>query len=185
MVAEALSNFKRRIDEHLANGEEKAVAIVSVLKEDIKTSDPVRFDGNGYSEEWMKEAAKRNLDVESSCPVATRYQGRLIKNVEGLKRIFPAEKYEQLSSRNMKLIEEIAISTERIERLVEELTEARRVANIIESIHQRAIAYYDSVYYDTVCPKMEAIRKEIDYLEMIVDDNLWTLRKYRELLFIC
>ena len=79
----------------------------------------------------------------------------------------------------MKLIEEIAERTECIERLVEELTEARRVANRIQCIHQRAIAYHD-----TVCPKMEAIRKEIDKLELIVEDGLWTLPKYRELLFI-
>ena len=236
-VAEALFNFKKRVDERMASGEDKTIAIVSVLKEDIKTSDPVRFDGNGYSEEWIKEAAKRGLDVETSCPVviehylddssiqmfeatkvmnkkelearnevkwemyvksvqiearvmgdlsmnhiipvATRYQSQLIKNVEGVKGIFPAEKAAQLSSRNIKLIEEIAVCTEHIERLVEELTDARRVANRIESIHERA-----KVYHDTVCPKMEAIRKDIDHLEMIVDDSLWTLPKYRELLFI-
>ena len=85
----------------------------------------------------------------------------------------------RLSARNMKLIEEIAERTERIERLVEELTDARRVANRIESIHERAIQYHD-----TVCPKMEDIRHEIDKLEMIVEDGLWTLPKYRELLFI-
>ena len=79
----------------------------------------------------------------------------------------------------MKLIEEIAERTEKIERLVEELTDARRVANRIESIHERAIQYHD-----TVCPKMEVIRREIDKLELIVEDGLWTLPKYRELLFI-
>ena len=96
-----------------------------------------------------------------------------------MKAVFPADKAERLSARNMKLIEEVAERTERIERLVEELTEARRVANRIADIHERAIAYHD-----TVCPKMEAIRKECDALEMIVEDGLWTLPKYRELLFI-
>ena len=62
---------------------------------------------------------------------------------------------------------------------MEELTDARRVANRIENIHSRAIAYHD-----TVCPKMESIRQEADHLEMIVEDGLWTLPKYRELLFI-
>ena len=81
--------------------------------------------------------------------------------------------------RNMKLIEEIAERTERIERYVEELTDARRIANRIDDIHTRAIAYHD-----TVEPKMEAIRHETDHLEMIVEDGLWTLPKYRELLFI-
>jgi glutamine synthetase len=96
-----------------------------------------------------------------------------------MKDVFSQEKAERLSARNMKLIEEIAERTEKIERLAEELTDARRVANRIESIHQRAIAYHD-----TVCPKMEAIRYEIDKLELIVEDGLWTLPKYRELLFI-
>ena len=79
----------------------------------------------------------------------------------------------------MKLIEEIAERTEKIEQLVEELTDARRVANRIQDIHQRAISYHD-----TVCPHMESIRRETDKLEMIVEDGLWTLPKYRELLFI-
>lgn len=236
-MAEALQSFKERVDEHIAKGESKVSAILEVLKEDIKTCKPVRFDGNGYSEEWVKEAAKRGLDVETSCPViiehylddtsiqmfesthvmnrkelearnevkwemyvktvqiearvmgdlsmnhiipvATHYQSQLIKNVQGMKEVFPVEKAERLSARNMKLIEEIAERTERIEQLVEELTDARRIANRIERIHERAIAYHD-----TVCPKMDAIRYEIDHLELIVEDGLWTLPKYRELLFI-
>ena len=93
--------------------------------------------------------------------------------------IFSTEKATKLSARNIKLIEEIAERTEKIEQLVEELTEARRVANRIQDIHQRAIQYHD-----TVCPKMEAIRQETDKLELIVEDGLWTLPKYRELLFI-
>jgi glutamine synthetase len=112
-------------------------------------------------------------------PVSTHYQSQLIKNVQGMKDVFSSDKADRLSARNMKLIEEIAERTEKIEQLVEDLTEARRVANRIEAIHQRAIAYHD-----TVCPHMEAIRNEIDKLEMIVEDGLWTLPKYRELLFI-
>ena len=112
-------------------------------------------------------------------PVSTHYQSQLIKNVQGMKDVFPTERAERLSSRNMKLIEEIAERTEHIEQLVEELTDARRVANRIESIHERAIQYHD-----TVAPKMEDIRYQIDKLELIVADELWTLPKYRELLFI-
>ena len=93
--------------------------------------------------------------------------------------MFSIEKADRLSARNMKLIEEIAERTEKIEQFAEELTDARRIANRIHDIHQRAIAYHD-----TVCPKMEAIRQEIDKLELIVEDGLWTLPKYRELLFI-
>ena len=120
-----------------------------------------------------------DLSMNHIIPVSTHYQSQLIKNVQGMKDVFTPERAERLSSRNMKLIEEIAERTERIEQLVEELTDARRIANRIGDIHQRAIQYHD-----TVCPKMEAIRKEIDKLEMIVEDGLWTLPKYRELLFI-
>jgi glutamine synthetase len=248
-MAEALTSFKERVDWKIAEfslhpeyGEgtghtAKFHAIVEVLREDIKACKPIRFDGNGYSDEWVKEAARRGLDVEKSCPVifehyldessikmfestkvmnrkelearnevkwemyvktvqiearvlgdlamnhiipvSTHYQSQLIKNVQGMKEVFSADKAERLSARNMKLIEEIAERTETIERLVEELTDARRVANRIEDIHQRAIRYHD-----TVCPLMENIRQEIDKLEMIVEDGLWTLPKYRELLFI-
>ena len=248
-MAEALTSFKQRVDQRIAEYAEKAEfaegtghtakfhAIIDVLRDDIRTCRPVRFDGNGYSEEWVLEAARRGLDVEKSCPVifehyldetsvrmfestkvmnrkelearnevkwetyvktvqiearvlgdlamnhiipvSTHYQSQLIKNVQGMKDVFPAERAERLSARNLKLIEEIAERTERIEQLVEELTEARRVANRIENIHQRAIQYHD-----TVCPHMQAIRNEIDKLELIVEDGLWTLPKYRELLFI-
>ena len=249
-MAEALNSFKERVDKKIAEysvltsfNEDsghtaKFHAILDVLRDDIKACKPIRFDGNGYSEEWVKEAARRGLDVEKSCPVifehyldessvrmfestkvmnrkelearnevkwemyvktvqiearvlgdlamnhiipvATHYQSKLIKNVQGMKDIFSSEGQAlKLSARNMKLIEEIAERTERIEQLVEELTEARRVANRIENIHQRAIQYHD-----TVCPKMEAIRQETDKLELIVEDGLWTLPKYRELLFI-
>ena len=236
-MAEALQNFKQRVDDKIAKGDSKVSAILDVLRDDIKTCKPIRFDGNGYSEAWVKEAASRGLDVEKSCPkiiehylddtsvqmfestkvmnrkelearnevkwetyvktvqiearvmgdlsmnhiipVSTHYQSQLIKNVQGMKDVFPEEQANRLSARNMKLIQEIAERTERIEQLVEELTDARRVANRIQSIHERAITYHD-----TVCPKMDAIRSEIDHLEMIVEDGLWSLPKYRELLFI-
>ena len=253
-MAEALTSFKQRVDQRIAQiandplfapvadgspsgHTAKFHAIIDVLREDIKTCKPIRFDGNGYSDEWVREAARRGLDVEKSCPViiehylddssvkmfestkvmtrkelearnevkwemyvktvqiearvlgdlsmnhiipvSTHYQSQLIKNVQGMKDVFPADKAERLSARNMKLIEEIAERTERIEQLAEELTEARRIANRIQDIHQRAIQYHD-----TVCPKMEDIRSEIDKLELIVEDGLWTLPKYRELLFI-
>ncbi len=253
-MAEALISFKERVDQKISEYSKRPEfsegtghtarfhAIIDVLREDIKACKPIRFDGNGYSEEWVWEATRRGLDVEQSCPViferylddssvrmfertkvmnrkelearnevkwetyvktvqiearvlgdlamnhiipvATHYQSQLIKNVQGIKDIFSSplfstEKANRLSARNIKLIEEIAERTERIEQFVEELTDARRVANRISDIHQRAIAYHD-----TVCPKMEAIRNEIDHLEMIVEDGLWTLPKYRELLFI-
>ena len=236
-MAEALESFKERVNKKIVDGDNKVSAILDVLRDDIKTCKPIRFDGNGYSDEWVKEAARRGLDVEKSCPViferylddssvkmfestkvmnrkelearnevkwemfvktvqiearvlgdlamnhiipvATHYQSKLIKNVQGMKDVFTAEKATRLSTRNMKLIEEIAERTEKIEQFTEELTDARKVANRIEDIHERAIAYHD-----TVEPHMEAIRYEVDKLELIVEDGLWTLPKYRELLFI-
>ena len=236
-MAEALVSFKQRVDALISKGESKVSAIIDVLRDDIKTCKPIRFDGNGYSEEWVEEARRRGLDVERSCPVvferyldedsirmfesakvmsrkelearnevkwetyvkrvqiearvlgdlsmnhiipvATHYQSQLIRNVQAMKSVFPADKAERLSTRNLKLIEEIAERTERIETYVDELVECRRIANRIEDIHQRAIAYHDEVN-----PKMDAIRKEIDNLELIVEDGLWTLPKYREMLFI-
>ena len=236
-VAEALVDFKTRVDAAIAAGKDKTKAIVDILREDIKTCKPIRFDGNGYSDEWVEEATKRGLDVEKSCPViferylddssvkmfeslgimskkelearnevkwetytkkiqiearvmgdlsmnhiipiATHYQSMLVKNVQNMRSIYPADKADKLSERNFKLIEEIAERTQTIERGVEELVNARKVANKIESEHDKAIAYHD-----TVAPKMEEIRYQIDKLELIVEDDLWTLPKYRELLFI-
>ena len=236
-VAEALSNFKRRVDALIGKGQDQTTAIIDVLREDIKTCKPIRFDGNGYSAEWVEEAKRRGLDCETSCPlifdnyltedsvkmfetmnvmnrkelearnevkwdtytkriqiearvmgditmnhivpVATHYQSQLAKNVQNMRQIFPAEKADKLCARNMKLIEEIAERTQAIETGVEELINARKVANKIENEREKAIAYHD-----TVEPKMGKIRYQIDKLELIVSDELWTLPKYRELLFI-
>ena len=248
-VAEALTDFKRRVDERIKEYTDrpefaagtghtaKFHAIIDVLRDDIKTCKPIRFDGNGYSDEWVAEAEKRGLDVEKSCPVifdryldkesidmfeslhimnrkelearnevkwetytkkiqiearvlgdlsmnhiipvATHYQTRLAKNVSAMRDIFPAQEATQLTTRNVKIVKEIAERTEIIETLVEELVNARKVANRIESEREKAIAYHDMVE-----PKMEEIRYHIDKLELIVADELWTLPKYRELLFI-
>ncbi len=236
-VAEALQNFKARVDALMEKGEDQTSAIIDVVREDIKTCKPIRFDGNGYSDEWKEEAMKRGLDCESSCPVvfdryldqdsidmfartnvmteselkarnevkwetytkkiqiearvmgdltlnhiipvATHYQSRLAKNVEGMVNIFGGEEGKQLTARNVKIIREIAERTETIERGVEQLVNARKVANRIESERQKAVAYHD-----TVAPLMEEIRYQIDKLELLVADELWTLPKYRELLFI-
>ena len=112
-------------------------------------------------------------------PVATHYQSQLAKNVQNMFNIFGKEEGTQLTARNVKLIKEIAERTQKIEISVEELVNARKIANKIESEHEKAIAYHD-----TVAPKLEEIRYEIDKLELIVSDELWTLPKYRELLFM-
>ncbi|MCD8310074.1 MAG: glutamine synthetase type III, partial [Prevotellaceae bacterium] len=93
--------------------------------------------------------------------------------------LFPAEKAAKLSAKNMELIEEIADRTAFIKEHVDSMIEARKVANKIEDIREKAIAYHD-----TIVPMMEEIRYHIDKLELIVDDQMWTLPKYRELLFV-
>jgi len=236
-VAEALVDFKTRVDALIFQGEEPTHAIIDILREDIRTCKPIQFEGNGYSEEWMEEAQRRGLDCETSCPlvfdryldeasvqmfesqnvmqrnelearnevkwetytkkvqiearvlgdicmnhiipVATHYQSRLAKNVQSMFDIFPREKATSLTSRNVKIIEEIAERTQFIETEVEELVNARKVANRIENERDKAIAYHD-----TIAPKLETIRYQVDKLELLVADELWTLPKYRELLFI-
>ena len=93
--------------------------------------------------------------------------------------IFGRDDATKLTARNKKLIEEIAERTQTIETNVEELVNARKVANKIEDTREKAIAYHD-----TVAPKMDVIRYHIDKLELVVSDELWELPKYRELLFI-
>ena len=236
-VAEALTNFKNRVDGLIAKGEEKTSAILDIIREDIKTSTPIHFEGNGYSDEWITEAKKRGLDCEPSCPVCfdryldadsikmfegqkvlseneltardevkwetytkkiqiearvmgdlamnhilpvtTHYQSQLARNVESMIDIFGREEGKELTSRNVKLIKEIAERNQKIETGVEELINARKVANKIEDPRTKAVSYHD-----TVAPKMEEIRYQIDHLELLVSDELWTLPKYRELLFI-
>ncbi len=120
-----------------------------------------------------------DISMNHIIPVATKYQSQLLKNVGNMAAVFPMDTADKLSARNKKLIEEIAERTSAIEKMVEELVEARKKANVIEDEHQKAIAYHDSVE-----PKFDDIRYEIDKLELIVDDALWPLPKYRELLFI-
>ncbi len=236
-LADQLTKFKAQVDALIAAGDTKTTAILKVLRQCIKECKPIRFDGNGYSDEWVEEAKERGLDCETSCPVifdnylsessiamfestgvmtkkelearnevkwemytkkiqiearvlgdlamnhvipvATEYQSRLIDNVYKLRDLFSAEKAEALSSMNVKLIEDIAQHTIYITKHVDDMIEARKVANRIESEREKAIAYHD-----TVAPMLEDIRYHIDKLELIVDNQMWTLPKYRELLFV-
>lgn len=236
-VAEALTNFKTRVDALISKGEDPTRAIIEIVREDIKTCKPIHFDGNGYSDEWKEEAEKRGLDCEASCPVCfdaylrddsiqmfeqmnvmnrnelearnevkwetytkkiqiearvmgdlamnhiipvvTHYQSRLAKNVSSMINIFGKEEGERLTKRNINILKEVAERIQLIETGVDELVEARKVANKIESQREKAIAYHDNIV-----PQMEKIRYQIDKLELIVSDEMWTLPKYRELLFI-
>lgn len=112
-------------------------------------------------------------------PVATRYQSTLIDNVHKVKEIFPAEIAAKLSDKNIELIKNIAEHTGFITENINKLIDNRKVANRIDDVRQRAIAYHD-----TVAPMIEKIRYHVDKLELIVDDEMWPLPKYRELLFI-
>ena len=236
-VAEALVNFKKRVDALVAGGKDLHAAIISVLRDDIKTCKPIRFNGNGYSDEWVEEATKRGLDVEKSCPLifdryldkesiemfeslnvmnakelearneikwetytkkiqiearifgdlsinhiipqVVAYQTKLAQNVAALKAILSDDEFKVLAASNLALISEISERVKAIEEGCEALTESRRVANKIESEREKAIAYHD-----TVEPLMDQIRYHIDKLEAKVDDEVWTLPKYREMLFI-
>ena len=236
-VAEQLKTFKTEVDAKIADGKETFAAILEVLRKDIKECKAIRFDGNGYSDEWKVEAARRGLDCETSVPVifdnylkessvrmfestgvmtrkelearnevkwetytkkiqiearvlgdlamnhiiptATKYQTSLIDNVYKMKDLFPADKASILSSRNLEIIEDIAYRTNFIKEKVDEMVEARKVANKIESEREKAITYHDKIV-----PMLEALRYHIDKLELVVDDQIWTLPKYRELLFI-
>ena len=120
-----------------------------------------------------------DLTMNHIIPVATHYQSRLAKNVKSMLDIFPKDEALKLCARNMQIIREIAERVQTIETMVEELVESRKGANRITTEREKAIAYHD-----TVAPKMEEIRYHIDKLELTVADELWTLPKYRELLFI-
>ena len=236
-VADQLSHFKALVDARIASGEEKFAAILAELRILAKECKAIHFDGNGYSDEWKAEAARRGLDCETSVPLifdaylkeesirmfeatgvmtrkelearnevkwemytkkiqiearvlgdlamnhiipmANKYQTSLIDNVYKMRDLFPADKAARLSSKNMEIIEDIADRTIFIKEKVDEMVNARKVANKIENEREKAIAYHD-----TIVPLMEAIRYHIDKLELVVDDQMWTLPKYRELLFI-
>lgn len=120
-----------------------------------------------------------DLAMNHIIPIATKYQSQLIDNVYKMKDLYPAEKSNVLSAKNLEIIEDIATRTIFIKEKVDEMIEARKVANIIESEREKAIAYHDNIF-----PMLEEIRYHIDKLELLVDDQLWTLPKYRELLFI-
>jgi glutamine synthetase len=236
-MAHTLTQFRSRVDDLVAQGKSIESAILKVVREDIKYTRPIRFDGNGYSKEWLEEANLRGLDCETSCPliydrylddtsvemfesmkvmtkyelqarneikwdiytkkvqiearvfgdlclnhiipVVTRYQSVLIDNVRKVMDIFPEEKARQVSANNITLIEKISEHESFIVENVKRLIDARKVANRIEDEREKAIAYHD-----TVAPMIESIRYHIDELEMVVDDEMWSLPKYRELLFI-
>ncbi|MCQ2251733.1 MAG: glutamine synthetase III [Bacteroidales bacterium] len=236
-VAAQLKEFKAEVDSKIANGIAKEKAIFEVIKQYIKDSKAIRFDGNGYSDEWKAEAAKRGLDCITSVPeiydayttpqsielftttgvftekeliarnevkwetytkkiqiearvlgdmikssiipVALKYQKQLLDSQAQMMNIFGADEAKELGSQTLEIIRSISKHVFALESSIKEMVDKRKIANRIESEKEKAIAYHD-----TVVPYFETIRHHADELELLVDDEMWPLPKYRELLFI-
>ncbi len=234
IVANQLFKFREEVDIHIEKGVKKELAIVEVLKGYVKQSKKILFEGNGYSEDWVKEAESRGLSNLKTTPEALakylepsvtelfskygvftdvemharyeieienyikkiqiesrvigdlainhivstslKYQTSLVDNVRGQKEIGIDPQY---FAPTVEIIKKISIHTSKINNLVEEMTEARKEANNVEDIVERARLYSTKVknYFDE-------IRYSVDKLELIVDDDEWPLPKYRELLLI-
>ncbi|MBQ9465953.1 MAG: glutamine synthetase III [Muribaculaceae bacterium] len=236
-VAEQLSLFKAEVDARISKGEPKERVLFDIIKKYIVACKPIRFDGNGYSDEWKHEAQERNLDCETSVPViidryllpetvkmfhdtgvlseaelhsrcevkwatyskkiqiesraigdlvvnhvlpaAKRYQTMLLQNVQAVKQVFSADETASLNEMDYSIIRQIEYHSGAILEGVQRMTDARHKANRQPDERAKALAYHD-----TVLPLMSEIRTHADALELIVDDEMWTLPKYRELLFI-
>lgn len=236
-VASQLKEFKKEVDALIEKGVKKDEAIFQVIKEYIKHSKNIRFDGDGYSQEWVKEAARRGLANISSVPeaiktylsekakklfvengvlteveieartevemekytkkiqiearvlgdlalnhivpTAVQYMNTLIENVQGLKDVFGDNSdYQDLAGDRLDLIKKISYHIQNIKNKTHEMVEARKVANKVEEVDKMA-----EMYEQKVCPYLEDIRYHIDKLELTVDNAIWPLPKYRELLF--
>ena len=236
-VAEQLADFKCKVDSRLEAGEGLDHALLAEVKALLLYSEPIHFDGNGYSDEWKEEAARRGLDCETNpalifdaylrpssiemfrktgvmthvelearnevkwemytkkiqiearvlgdlainhiIPVATRYLSILLDNMVKIRQLFPGEKGEQLSEQDTVTVEKIMNHCSAIKTEVARMVNARKDANKIENERDKAIAYSLNV-----APCLGTVRYHIDKLELMVDNEMWPLPKYRELLFI-
>lgn len=236
-MAAQLQDFAAKVDARVASGEQLKRVILDETKALISAHRTICFDGNGYSDEWKEEAARRGLDCETSAPkifdsylspesvamfgktgvfspvelaarnevkwemytkkiqiearvlgdlainhvipVATRYQSLLLDNVFKIKSLFSSEKWTAIAAQDMVAIENISDHIAAIREEVRQMVDARKAANRIDSEREKAVAYHDNVL-----PHMVKIRYHIDKLELHVDDEMWPLPKYRELLFI-
>jgi glutamine synthetase len=234
-VAAQLNQFTTDVDALIEKGVKKDEAIFQVLREYIIASKAIRFEGDNYSDDWVKEAEKRgltnitdvpealsaylsdkskklffdlgifteselegrvevlfeqytmkiqiearvlgDLTINHVVPTAVEYQNRLIKNVLGLKELY-GEEYKGLAGNRIQLIKEISDHVTAIKGGVNEMVEARKAANKLDDEKEKA-----KQYSSTVAPFLDKIRYHIDKLELIVDDEIWPLPKYRELLF--
>ncbi|KFF14138.1 glutamine synthetase [Chryseobacterium soli] len=236
IAAKQLNDFKKEVDALIETGLKKDEAIFNVLREYIKQSKSIMFEGDGYSDDWAKEAKKRGLnnlkttpealkqemdkkfvdlyeemgifthrevearneiklekystviDIEARVlsdiarnhiiPSALNYQNRLIENVKGLKEIFGEKEFKTLAKEQMSLITQISGNISKIKLGVEDLMKAREAAKATSDSQKQA-----ETYCEKVIPLFDAIREASDDLEMMVDDELWPMTKYREMLF--
>lgn len=236
IMAEQLQRFKSDVDALVAKGLKRDGAIFNVLRDYIKESKAIRFEGDGYSKEWELHAEKLGLEnikttpkaldnyvseksvelfaaqgvlnekevharhevmleqyqmaiqIESRVlgdlaknhiiPTAIRYQNTLIENVKGLKEVLSKSDYEEAAKEQLDMIKEISGRVAKIKSSIDKMIDERRKANVIEDVRDLAIAYDEKVkqYFDV-------IRYEVDKLEIVIDDELWPLPKYREMLF--
>ncbi|MCK4993363.1 MAG: glutamine synthetase type III, partial [Bacteroidales bacterium] len=234
-LAAQLIEFKGEVDALIDEGVKKDEAIFQVLREYIIASKAIRFEGDNYSDDWVKEAEKRgltnvtdvpealnaylsdqskklffdlgifteaelegrvevlfeqytmkvqiearvlgDLSINHIVPTAVKYQNRLVENVLGLKQIY-GEEYKKLAGNRIELIKEISDHVTSIKTGVNDMVEARKVANKLKDEKEKS-----KQYSKTVTPFLDKIRIHIDKLELIVDDEIWPLPKYRELLF--
>ncbi len=235
-VAQQLRRFRGNVDSLISKGDSKEEAILKTIREFIVESKKIRFEGNGYSEEWKEEATKRGLKVFSTVPdaykafvakknlelfeeegvlsqreaearyevvnelytkklqiearvlgdliinhiipTAIKFQNTMIENVRGIKDIFGAEICNEMCSQQIKMIEKISSYINDLRMNVHDMIQERKEVNTIDNFIDKADAYTQRVL-----PYMEKIRDKADKLEMVVDDELWPLPKYRELLF--
>ncbi|MGL5234915.1 MAG: glutamine synthetase type III, partial [Empedobacter falsenii] len=235
IVAKQLIDFKKEVDALIETGLKKDEAIFNVLREYIKETKNILFEGDGYSKEWEEEAARRglsnhkttpsalkakvsqksldlfselnvmnNTEVEARyeieledyikkiqiegrvlgdivrnhiIPTAFKYQNILIKNIKGFKDIF-GDDYEQYAGEQLIILKKISMHVNELNAKLHLMMDARKEANVVESLEEKAYAYCDKVkpYYDE-------IRYHADKLELMVDNEYWVLTKYRELLF--
>lgn len=236
IVANQLKLFKQEVDNLIEKGLKKDEAIFNVLRDYIKTSRNILFEGDGYSVNWEKEAAKRKLnnlkntpealkielepkflklfvdnsvlskveiearneiklekyssliDIEAQVlsdlarnhiiPTAINYQNKLIENVKGLKDIFSTNEFKTVAKEQIDIIKSISEKISHIKVLVDKLLLEKEKSHSITDSHERA-----ETYANKVKPFFATIRKDVDDLEMMVDDEIWPLTKYRELLF--
>jgi len=236
IAAKQLNDFKKEVDALIETGLKKDEAIFNVLREYIKQSKNIMFEGDGYSDDWAKEAKKRGLnnlkttpealkqemdkkfldlyeemgifthrevearneiklekystviDIEARVlsdiarnhiiPSALNYQNRLIENVKGLKEIFGEKEFKTLAKEQMSLITQISGNISKIKLGVEDLMKAREAAKATSDSQKQA-----EIYCNKVKPLFDGIREASDDLEMMVDDELWPMTKYREMLF--